>query len=193
MSRFQGTHTGGVRFPDAVNAPPRKTTFFAAILAILIVLSVAACATEPPTIEERAQSIDQRLMCPVCPAETIDQSQADVAIQMRELVREKLSDGESEDQIFNFFVDRYDKGVLAEPPAEGFNILVWVIPPLAFLLGLALIWLGFRQLSRSPHHFTPTSSGDWQADSASYLREIDEEFEAFRRTASSGTAPGHNL
>ena len=193
MSRFQGTHTGGVRFPAAVNAPLRKTTFFAAILAILIVLSVAACATETPTIEERAQSIDQRLMCPVCPAETIDQSQADVAIQMRELVREKLRDGESEDQIFNFFVDRYDKGVLAEPPAEGFNILVWVIPPLAFLLGLALIWLGFRQLTRSPHNFTPTSGGDWQADSASYLREIDEEFEAFRRTAGSGTAPGHNL
>ena len=162
-------------------------------MAILIVLSAAACATEPPTLEERAQSIDQRLMCPVCPAETIDQSQADVAIQMRELVREKLRDGESEDQIFNFFVDRYDKGVLAEPPAEGFNILVWVIPPLAFLLGLALIWLGFRQLTRSPHRYTPTSGGDWQADSESYLREIDEEFEAFRRTTGSGTAPDHSL
>ena len=193
MSRFQGTHTGGVRFPDAVNAPLRKTPFLTAILAILIVLSVAACATETPTVEERAQSIDQRLMCPVCPAETIDQSQADVAIQMRELVREKLRAGESEDQIFNFFVDRYDKGVLAEPPAEGFNILVWVIPPLAFLLGLALIWLGFRQLARSPRRYTPSSGTDWQADSASYLREIDEEFEAFRRTAGSGTAPGHNL
>ena len=193
MSRFQGTHTGGAQFPAAANATLRKATFLTAILAILIVLSVAACATEPPTIEERAQSIDQRLMCPVCPAETIDQSQADVAIQMRELVREKLRDGESEDQIFNFFVDRYDKGVLAEPPAEGFNILVWVIPPLAFLLGLALIWLGFRQLSRSRRRYTPSSGIDWQADSASYLREIDEEFEAFRRTASSGTAPGHNL
>ncbi len=193
MSRFQGTHTGGVRFPAAVDAALQKTPFLTAILAILIVMSVAACATEPPTLEERAQSIDQRLMCPVCPAETIDQSQADVAIQMRELVREKLRAGESEDQIFNFFVDRYDKGVLAEPPAEGFNILVWVIPPLAFLLGLALIWLGFRQLSRSPRRYTPSSGIDWQADSASYLREIDEEFEAFRRTAGSGTAPGHGL
>ena len=193
MSRFQGTHTGGVRFPTTVNAALRITPFLTAILAILIVLSAAACATETPTVEERAQSIDQRLMCPVCPAETIDQSQADVAIQMRELVREKLRAGESEDQIFNFFVDRYDKGVLAEPPAEGFNILVWVIPPVAFLLGLALIWLGFRQLTRSSHHFTPTSGTDWQADSESYLREIDEEFEAFRRTASSGTAPGHSL
>ena len=193
MSRFQGTHTGGVRFPATVNASLRRTPFLTAILAILIVLFVAACATETPTVEERAQSIDQRLMCPVCPAETIDQSQADVAIQMRELVREKLRAGESEDQIFNFFVDRYDKGVLAEPPAEGFNILVWVIPPVAFLLGLALIWLGFRQLTRSPRLYTPSSSNDWQADSDSYLREIDEEFEAFRRTTSSGTAPGHSL
>ena len=193
MSRFQGTHTGGVRFPATVNASLRRTPFLMALLAILIALSVSACAAEPPTVEERAQSIDQRLMCPVCPAETIDQSQADVAVQMRELVREKLTAGESEDQIFKFFVDRYDKGVLAEPPAEGFNILVWVIPPVAFLLGLALIWLGFRQLTRSPRHYTPSSGGDWQADSDSYLREIDEEFEAFRRTASSGTAPGHNL
>ena len=93
MSRFQGTHTGGVRFPATVNAALRITPFLTAILAILIVLSAAACATEPPTLEERAQSIDQRLMCPVCPAETIDQSQADVAIQMRELVREKLRPG----------------------------------------------------------------------------------------------------
>ncbi len=193
MSRFQGTHTGGVRFPATVNASLRRTPFLTAILAILIVLSAAACATETPTLEERAQSIDQRLMCPVCPAETIDQSQADVAIQMRELVREKLRDGESEDQIFNFFVDRYDKGVLAEPPAEGFNILVWVIPPLAFLLGLALIWLGFRQLTRSPRRYTPTSGSDWQADSDSYLREIDEEFKAFRRPTNSGTAPEHSL
>ena len=193
MPRFQGTHTGGVRFPTTFNAALRITAFLTVILAILIVLSAAACATETPTLEERAQSIDQRLMCPVCPAETIDQSQADVAIQMRELVREKLRDGESEDQIFNFFVDRYDKGVLAEPPAEGFNILVWVIPPLAFLLGLALIWLGFRQLTRSPRRYTPSSGGDWQADSESYLREVDEEFEAFRRTTSSGTVPGHSL
>ena len=193
MSRLQGTLTGGVRFPPVIGAVLRKTTFLTAVLAVLIALAVTACATETPTLEERAQSIDQRLMCPVCPAESIDQSQADVAVQMRELVREKLRAGESEDDILDFFVERYDKGVLAEPPAEGFNILVWVIPPLALLLGLALIWLGFRQLSRSPRRFTPTSGGDWQADSDSFLREIDEEFEDYRRAAGSSTAPERGI
>ena len=154
MSLLQGTRSTRVRLPIPNSAKRIHPLFAAAIPAILLLLFslfAGACATENLTLEERAQGIDQRLMCPVCPAETIDQSQADVAIQMRELVREKLRAGESEDQIYDFFVERYDKGVLAEPPAEGFNVLVWVIPPVALVLGLALLWFGIRHLGRPEH------------------------------------------
>ena len=184
MSRFQGTHAGVARRPTLIRgAVASKTLLLTAFLSVLVSLLITSCAAETLTLEERAQSIDQRLMCPVCPAETIDQSQADVAIQMRDLVREKLQAGETESQIFDFFVERYDKGVLAEPPAEGFNILVWVIPPVALLLGLTLLWLGIRQLGRSPRQYTLTAEESWTADSERYLREVDEEFKAYRRSA----------
>ena len=190
MSRIQGTHAGVARRPTLFKCGRGKSLLPTVLLSVLLCILIASCATETLTLEERAQSIDQRLMCPVCPAETIDQSQADVAIQMRELVREKLQAGETEDQIFNFFVERYDKGVLAEPPAEGFNILVWVIPPVVLLLGLTLLWLGIRQLGRSPRQYFLTPEESWTADSERYLREVDEEFEAYRR---SPTAPRQGI
>lgn len=162
----------------------------AVLFCCLAPLLAASCAAETITLEEQAQAIDQRLMCPVCPAETIDQSQADVALQMRELVREKLRAGESEEQIYDFFVERYDKGVLAEPPADGFNLLVWVVPPVALVLGLALLWLGIRYLGR-PESQGLSSHGNWEAESERYFREVTEEFEAFRRDSGAAGASGH--
>ncbi len=179
MSRAQGAHPSRAPLPTPSGAKHHLSFFAAVFLSLLMGLAAFGCAAETLTIEERAQAIDQRLMCPVCPAETIDQSQADVAIQMRELVREKLRAGETEDQIYDFFVERYDKGVLAEPPAEGFNLLVWVIPPMALALGVALVWFGIKHLGRSePQRMS--SHGDWEAESERYLREVNEEFEAFR-------------
>lgn len=184
MSRVQGVRLSraSIQLPNGVK---RSLPLIAsAIMSILVIFLAAGCAEEVLTLEERAQTIDQRLMCPVCPAETIDQSQADVAIQMRELVREKLRAGETEDQIYDFFVERYDKGVLAEPPPEGFNVLVWVIPPVALLIGLGLLWFGIRHLGRLETQ-RMSSHGDWESASEEYLREVNEEFEAFRRASGS--------
>ena len=142
----------------------------------IVLLALAACSFEALSPQEQAQSIDRRLMCPVCPAETIDQSQADLAIQMRELVREKLRAGETESEILDFFVDRYGTSVLAEPPAEGFNILVWIVPPLALVGGLALVLLGVRQLGVTTRPLPASEGSDWESESESYLREIDREF-----------------
>ena len=182
MSRVQGARPSRAPLPTPSGDKHHLSFFAAVFLSLLIGLVVFGCAAETLSIEEQAQAIDQRLMCPVCPAETIDQSQADVAIQMRELVREKLRAGESEEQIYDFFVERYDKGVLAEPPAEGFNLLVWVIPPVALVLGGMLVWFGVRHLGRSDARHM-SSHGDWEAESERYLREINEELEAFRRAS----------
>ena len=189
MSRVQGARTYSARLPVPSLTRQQFTLSASSLLLILVTLLAFGCAPESLTLEEQAQAIDQRLMCPVCPAETIDQSQADVALQMRELVREKLRTGETEDQIYDFFVERYDKGVLAEPPAEGFNVLVWVIPPVALLLGLGLLWFGVRHLGR-PEIQHMSSRGDWEAESEQYLREVNEEFKAFKRTSDAGGASG---
>ena len=114
----------------------------AALLACLA--AVTACATESgpsaaQDLEATAQGIDKNLMCPICPSETIDQSQTEIANQMRRTVREKLTEGESRDDILQFFVDRYGQDVLAVPPKSGFNLLVWLAPPIA-CCSAAVLW-----------------------------------------------------
>lgn len=154
----------------------KKALLFVPFLALLLVLS---CASEIASLEERAQSIDKQLMCPVCPAETIDQSRAEIAIQMRALVRQKLQAGEDKQQILDFFVTRYGKSVLAEPPSEGFNLLVWLVPPIALAGGLALAWIAARQLGQG-RALRPFDEARLQ-ELEPYLAEVDEEFLAFER------------
>ena len=98
--------------------------------------------------EERAQSIDKSLICPVCPGETIDQAQVELAQQMRAIVRERLADGWSREQILQFFVDRYGESVLASPPKEGFNLAVWVVPPATVAGAVILLTLVIRAMRR---------------------------------------------
>ncbi|MDE2843457.1 MAG: cytochrome c-type biogenesis protein CcmH [Chloroflexota bacterium] len=97
--------------------------------------------------EEEAQVIDQMLMCPVCPAESIDQAQVPLARQMRQRVRELLAEGASRQEVLDYFADRYGQNVLASPPKSGFNLLAWILPiaGLVAALGAALLVLRAMQ------------------------------------------------
>ncbi len=86
--------------------------------------------------EKEAQSIDRMLLCPVCPAQTIDQAQVPVAQQMRNLVREMLSQGATRREILDFFADRYGDDVLAAPPKSGINLLAWFLPVIGIAAAL---------------------------------------------------------
>jgi cytochrome c-type biogenesis protein CcmH len=131
----------------------------------------AACGGPEPTIEERAQALDRQLICPVCPGETLDQSGVQIAKDMRVLVRERLAAGDSEQAIKAYFVERYGTRILAEPPASGVSLVVWVIPPLAFGVGAAALWAVVREMRRRR---TPPATGD--SDSmAQYLKAVDDE------------------
>lgn len=100
------------------------------------------------SLETQAVALDKSLICPVCPGESIDQSQADLAKQMRALVRKKLGENETPDEIKQYFVERYGPMVLAEPPKSGFNLVVWVVPPLMLLIGGIVLCLVIRGLKQ---------------------------------------------
>lgn len=87
--------------------------------------------------ESEAQAIDRMLMCPVCPAESIDQAQVPLARQMRQRVREMLAEGASRQEILDYFADRYGQNVLASPPKSGLNLLAWTLPVVIILAALA--------------------------------------------------------
>ena len=115
---------------------------FSFFLAAIISFTLACASDEElPTLEARAQEINKTVMCPVCPGESIDQSQHPRAKAMRGVVDEKLAEGSTNDEIRQFFVERYGPSVLLEPPREGLNWLVWVVPPLGVLAAALALYL----------------------------------------------------
>ena len=101
-----------------------------------------------PDLERRAQQINKSVMCPVCPGESIDQSQHPLAVQMRSAVDEKLGEGWSDAQVREFFVERYGPVVLMEPPTEGVHVMAWIVPPLGAVLALAVLYMVIRLMAR---------------------------------------------
>ena len=102
-------------------------------------------------------------MCPVCPGESIDQSQVALAVQMRGIVNEKLAEGWSDQQVRQFFVERYGPSVLLEPPTSGVSLAVWILPPVGVAAAIVVFVLVLRQMRRKP----ALSDGDDSQESMS--------------------------
>ena len=100
--------------------------------------------------EAEAQAIDRMLMCPVCPAQTIDQTEVPLAKQMRARVRELLASGATRKEVLAWFSapDRYGPGVLAEPPRSGFYLIAWIVPGVVVLAALGGGLLTLRAMRR---------------------------------------------
>ena len=142
---------------------------------LLLALVVAACGSDgAASLEERAQSIDKSLICPVCPGETIDQAQVELARQMRAAVREKLAQGWDRDQILQFFVDRYGESVLAAPPKSGFNLIAWVVPLGAVAAAAVLLYFVVRAM-RKPDRTQVGSGSPLEQELAAYLSLVDQQ------------------
>jgi cytochrome c-type biogenesis protein CcmH len=123
----------------------------AVTLLIVLIASSAAWAVEPdemladPVLEARARAISKELRCMVCQNESIDDSQAPLAHDLRVLVRERLKAGDSDAQIINFLVSRYGEFVLLKPPLSWHTVALWGTPPGLLLLGAIMIIIGERR------------------------------------------------
>lgn len=98
--------------------------------------------------EAKAQEIDRMLMCPVCPAQTIDQTEVPLAKQMRAQVRELLVSGATREEVLAWFSapERYGPSVLAEPPRSGFYLIAWIVPGVVVVAALAGGLLALRAM-----------------------------------------------
>ncbi|HEX6512260.1 MAG TPA: cytochrome c-type biogenesis protein CcmH, partial [Chloroflexota bacterium] len=115
---------------------------------ILAFLPATALAQSYNSLDDQALAIANQLQCPVCENVTVAYSNSQLAGQMRQVIREKLAQGETRDQIVQYFVDRYGEAVLTQPPKHGLNLLVWLLPITGLLLGLCA--LGGALWSRRP-------------------------------------------
>ena len=136
----------------ARTAVPKQLCQVALVAALIMAAVGLSCAAgeEIPPLERRAQKINGAVMCPVCPGESIDQSQHPLAAQMRNIVAERLEMGWTEKQIKAYFVEAYGPAVLLQPPTLGSNLLVWLVPPLGIALALVALIIVLRQMRTQP-------------------------------------------
>lgn len=123
-----------------------------------IFVAMPALAVEPgevlddPVLEERARDLSKELRCLVCRNESIDESNAELARDLRLLVRERLVAGDTDEQAVAFIVDRYGEYVLLNPPVTGSNVILWVAGPVLFLaaLGVSGTYIRRRRSEAAP-------------------------------------------
>lgn len=143
-------------------------------LAVAVPLAAPVFAVQPdevlddPALETRARELSKGLRCVVCQNESIDESNADLARELRIVVRERLVAGDSDEQVLDFLVARYGEFVLLKPRTEGWNIILWLSGPALFLMALGIGVAYVRGRSKAA---APTEAG-LSDDEAARLKEI---------------------
>ena len=132
-------------------------------LAICLLVASAAQAVQPdevlpdPALEARARAISAGLRCLVCQNQSIDDSDAPLAKDLRLLVRERLKAGDSDQEIVDFVVVRYGEFVLLKPRLSSHTLLLWLATPAVFAAALGLIWLAYRRRREAAQALAPLS------------------------------------
>jgi len=123
---------------------------------ILMLLATPAVAVQPdeilddPKLEERARDISEEVRCLVCRNESIDDSNAELARDLRLLVRERLQEGDTDDEVKGYLVDRYGEFVLLNPPFTLANAAIWLAGPVLFVFGAIAAALYLRSRRNAP-------------------------------------------
>ncbi len=126
------------------------------IALIWLALATGAWAVQPgemladPALEARARELSRELRCLVCRNESIDESNAELARDLRILVRERISEGDTDQEVIDYLVSRYGEYVLLKPLATGSSLILYIAGPLMLLAGLGLSVAYVRRRRASP-------------------------------------------
>jgi cytochrome c-type biogenesis protein CcmH len=150
---------------------------------VLLVLSAAtvsaAAPLSGPALEREAREIETLLIAPCCWNQQVSEHQSAVVEEVKKDIREQLAAGRSRQEILDAFVARYGKKILAEPPAQGFGLLVYVVPLVVFAVsGIGLTAFIKRMSGRpaaEPATAASAGAGAPAAREAEYARQLDDE------------------
>ena len=137
----------------------------------------AQAATQPAAdveLSDRAFAIAKELRCPVCTAESVADSNAEIAGEMRRLIQQQLDAGKTREQILSYFRQRYGDWIMLDPPKTGLHLLVWILPLVAALAGVVTLGLLFRRW-RIAAERTPAAAPDELERVRSALRAQEDE------------------
>ena len=125
-----------------------------------------------PLLEERARMLSQNIRCLVCQNQSIDDSNATLAKDLRVLVREKLTAGATNDEIFDFLVDRYGDFILLNPPFKPTTYVLWYGPLIFLIFGILMVVLIMKRTNR--RSFEKPLSQEEQASLSKLLEQKDK-------------------
>src|ERR1700712_3981243 len=134
-------------------------------LACVAYLANPAFAVQPdevmsdPGQESRARDLSRELRCMVCQNQSIDDSEAPLARDLRLLVRERIAAGDSDAQVMDFLVARYGEFVLLKPLLKSHTLLLWLLPPFALVGGGLALWMQNRRRAKTRGGGTPFKLG----------------------------------
>lgn len=120
--------------------------------------------------DDQVNAIAKELYCPVCENIPLDVCPTQACAQWRALIKEKMIAGWTKAEIKQYFVDQYGDRVLAQPPARGLNLLVYILPPLVFVGGMVLVYSNLKKIKKVPEKIVQNPN----IDDEKYLKEMEE-------------------
>jgi cytochrome c-type biogenesis protein CcmH len=154
-----------------------RRSLFAGLLTLIVIslLPLSVMAEEPMSPE--ALEISNSLNCPVCEGQSVRDSNAQLARDMRRTVQELLDAGYTEEEVYDYFVDRYGVGILREPPKSGFFMTIWLVPVVGLALGALVLgtFLTQRKKSSGTTASTGTESDSDQEQTEDDLSEYEQQ------------------
>jgi cytochrome c-type biogenesis protein CcmH len=117
----------------------------AVALALFASWTVTPAGAQSPNIDDEVNRIARNLYCPVCPNTPLDVCSTLACVQWRQVIKDKLQQGQTEQQIRDYFVAQYGQQVLGAPPPQGFNWLAYILPVVGLVLGGTVAWFTVRQ------------------------------------------------
>ncbi len=127
----------------------QRTVVAVCIALVLIVPTAQAQENSPPTLDQ-IQAVARELYCPLCNGVRLDNCDLQACVQMRQQISDRLTAGVSKEQIKQEFVAQYGPVVLGEPPREGLNWAIWLLPVVALIGGAVWIFMTLRGWTKAP-------------------------------------------
>ena len=141
------------------------------MLTLIVALGLSPVLSGPD-LEREARALEAMIIAPCCFSQQVSVHQSPAADEVRKDVRLRLAAGETREQVLNAYVSQYGKRILAEPPAQGFDLALYVLPPLLLVLSAALVIVVIRRFSHRPVEVTPAAP---PVASATYDAQLDDE------------------
>ena len=155
-----------------------KRKYWVGLIVIILTMGWVGVvnAQQPTPSDDEVNAIAAKLFCPVCENTPLDVCPTQACAQWRDEIRYRLAQGWNEGQIMDYFAENYGIRVLAEPPRQGLNWLVYIVPPLAFLAGAFILFRAFRSWKVLSKQVAEERSLDTEEkDADPYLDRMEEE------------------